>query len=114
MAKKKVNLVVSKKTVPIKSSRGNILVDQSKSTASIPKVEVPEVVKKSKEVKEIEKILKKPERVTKKLIQDVMAVAAVKVKSNRPEIRKEGLAEIADLNERFRNQTPEPHPDWKK
>ena len=55
-----------------------------------------------------------PEYVTPELLRDVMRVAAAKVKSDRPEVRKEGVKEMADISKRFKEQGFTPNPAWKK
>ena len=60
-------------------------------------------VSKEKAAPKVEPVKKDPP-ITVELLHDVMMVAAVKVKSIRPEIRKEGELEIADINKRFKEQ----------
>lgn len=79
---------------------------------------IKEGIEKIKEEKrladEIKKIPVKTERVTPELLRDVMKIAAVKMKSDRPEIRKEGEQEVADINKRLKEQRFMPNPNWKK
>lgn len=64
--------------------------------------------------KKVEEKAKAPEKVTWEEVESVMQLARAKTKNAKKSLQEEGLQDIADLHERLRAQSNDPHPSWGK